>query len=96
MSTDTAPAKKGQRLEFRVSAEDRDLFARAAAAQGVGVSTFATDELRIAAQRVLADRTQFMLSPVEWALWERINAEPAEPSQQLREFMQRPSIFVDE
>ncbi|MGC4174709.1 DUF1778 domain-containing protein [Demequina sp.] len=87
--------RKDQRLEFRVSDADRDLFARAAAASGVSVSTFATDELRVAAQRVLADRTDFLLSPAEWALWEALNDRPARDLPGLRTLMERPSLFVD-
>jgi uncharacterized protein (DUF1778 family) len=95
MSTDTAQPKKDQRFEFRTSAADRELFARAADAVGTPVSTFANEQLRIAALRVLADRTEFVLSPVEAALFEEMLERPARDLPGLRELLNRPSPFVD-
>ncbi|WP_062522745.1 DUF1778 domain-containing protein [Demequina silvatica] len=92
--TATTP-RKDQRLEFRVSSSDRDLIARAAQAAGTDVSAFATAELRIAAQRVLADRTEFVLSPLEAAAWEELLDRPARDLPGLRELLNRPSPFVD-
>lgn len=92
----TAAPRKDQRFEFRTSSDDRDLFARAAEAAGVPVSTFANEELRIAAQRTLADRAEFALSPVESALWEELNGRPARDLPELEAFLREPSVFVDE
>jgi len=91
----TAVTRKDQRLEFRISDSDKELFSRAAAAAGVSVSTFASDELRTAAQRVLADRAEFVLSPVEWGLWEALNERPARELAGLRALMERPTPFID-
>lgn len=96
MSADTAHAKKDQRFELRVSTADRELFARAADAVGTPVSTFATEQLRIAAQRVLADRTEFVLSPVEAALWDAMCERPARDLPDVRALLAEPSIFVNE
>ncbi len=95
MSADTAHAKKDQRFEFRVSTADRELFARAADALGTPVSTFANEQLRIAAQRVLADRTEFVLSPVEAALFHEMLDRPARDLPGLRALLDRPSPFVN-
>ncbi|NTV38919.1 MAG: DUF1778 domain-containing protein [Demequinaceae bacterium] len=92
MSTSTT---KDQRFEFRTSTADRELFARAADALGTPVSTFANEQLRIAAQRVLADRTEFLLSPVEAALFEAMLDRPARDLPGLRALLTRPSPFVD-
>lgn len=96
MSTDTAQPKKDQRFEFRTSTADRELFARAADALGTPVSTFANEQLRIAARRVLADRTEFLLSPVEAALWDELMERPARDLPDVRALLAQPSIFVDE
>ncbi len=96
MTTETAQPKKDQRFEFRVSAADRELFARAADAVGTPLSTFANEQLRIAALRVLADRTEFVLSPVEAALWDEMCERPARDLPDVRALLARPSIFVDE
>jgi len=95
MSADTAQPKKDQRFEFRTSTADRELFARAADAMGTPVSTFANEQLRIAAQRVLADRTEFVLSPVEAALFDEMLERPARDLPGLRELLNRSSPFVD-
>jgi uncharacterized protein (DUF1778 family) len=96
VSADTARTKKDQRFEFRVSAADRELFARAADALGTPVSAFANEQLRIAAQKVLADRTEFVLSPVEAALWDAMCERPARDLPDVRALLAEPSIFVNE
>ncbi len=95
MSTDTAQPKKDQRFEFRTSSGDRELFARAADALGTPVSTFANEQLRIAALRVLADRTEFVLSPVETALWDELVERPVRDLPGVRALLDRPSPFVN-
>lgn len=92
----TTSPLKDQRFEFRVSSADRELFSRAADALGTPVSTFANDHLRLAAQRVLADRTEFALSPVEAALWDELCERPARDLPDVRALLERPSIFVDD
>lgn len=91
----TGAPRKDQRIEFRTSVSDRDLFARAAEATGVPLSTFANDELRIAAQRVLADRTRFVLDSQSQRAWDEIMDRPAREVEGLRELLGRPSPFVD-
>ena len=91
----TAVPRKDQRIEFRASREDRDLFVRAAHASGMDLSTFANQSLRVAAQRVLADRTEFILSPVEAALFDALMERPAQELAGLTELMNRPSPFID-
>ncbi len=49
MSTEFAQPKKDQRFEFRRSTADRELFGSATGALGPPVSTFANDQLRVAA-----------------------------------------------
>ena len=91
----TSAPRKDQRLEFRTTSSDRDLFVRAAAAAGTDLSTFATESLRLAAQRVLADRTEFRLSPVEAQAWQELLERPARDLPGLRALLDRPSPFVD-
>lgn len=91
----TAVPRKDQRIEFRISSQDRDLLAQAADAEGTDLSGFAMENLRIAAQRVLADRRNFALSPVEAELWEQLNERPARDLPGLRALLSRPSPWVD-
>ena len=54
------PAKTS-RIELRATEDDSDLLDRAAAALGTDRSSFLLAQGRLAAQRVLADREQFVL-----------------------------------
>ena len=49
-----------------------------------------------AARRVLADRTEFVLSPEAAGAWETINERPARDLPGVQSLMQRPSPFVAE
>lgn len=64
------------------------------AAAGTTVAPFVRSSATTAARQVLADRTEFVLSPEAAAAWEAINALPARDLPGLRELMQRPSPFV--
>ena len=45
---------------------------------------------------VLADRTEFTLSPEDWEAWEALHDRPAQDLPELREFMAEPApFFVD-
>ncbi len=87
--------KKDQRLVFRTTAENRALFARAAEASGTDLSGFANEQLRVAAQRILADRTTFVFSAVEAALRDELTERPARDVPGVRALLERPSPFVD-
>jgi uncharacterized protein (DUF1778 family) len=87
-------ATKRRRLEFRAAEADRDLIEQAAEACGMNLSEFAIPKLVTEARRVLADRTEFVLSPEAQAEWERINERPARDIPSLRKLLERPSPFV--
>lgn len=45
---------------------------------------------------VLADRTEFTLSPEDWEAWEVLHGRPAQDLPELREFLAEPApFFVD-
>ena len=50
-----------ERIEVRSSHDERALIAQAVAARSGGLTTFVMNNLTVAAQRVLADRTAFVL-----------------------------------
>jgi uncharacterized protein (DUF1778 family) len=60
------PETKTQRVHLRVAASDDELFRSAAAAAHESLSEFLVESGRERAERVLADRTQFVLSPAQW------------------------------
>ena len=93
MSTDT-DRRRSQRIEVRATPEDRALIDRAVAAAGTSVTAFVLSSVTTAARLLLADRTEFVLSPEAASAWEAINERPARDLPGLRDLMQRPSPFV--
>jgi uncharacterized protein (DUF1778 family) len=57
---------KTQRVHLRVAASDDELFRSAAAATNESLSEFLVESGRERAERVLADRNTFVLSPSAW------------------------------
>ena len=86
------PAKTS-RIELRATEDDRNLLDRAAAALGTDRSSFLLAQGRLAAQRVLADREQFVLNPEAQQEWERINNRPARSLPGLTRLLERTSPF---
>ena len=54
---------------------------------------FVISHLRLASQRVLADRDAFRLAPQALEAWEEINSRPARSLHGLRQLLNRPSPF---
>jgi uncharacterized protein (DUF1778 family) len=88
--------RRSERLEVRTTPEERALIDRAVSAAGTDLTDFVVANLTIAAQRVLADRTEFALDSEAHAAWEAVNRRRARDLPGLRALMERPSPFVDE
>jgi uncharacterized protein (DUF1778 family) len=88
--------RRSERLEVRTTPEDRALIDRAVAASGTDLTEFVVENLTLAAHRVLADRSEFVLDADAQQAWEEINQRRARDLPGLRELMQRPSPFSDE
>lgn len=91
-----AKRKRSERLEVRTTPEDRALIDSAVAASRTDLTEFVVANLTVAARRVLADRSEFILDSESQRAWENINRRRARDLPGLRELMQRPSPFVDE
>ncbi len=89
----TGQSIKTSRIELRASEGDRELLDRAAAAIGTDRSSFLLNQGRLAAQRVLANREQFVLDQRGLEEWERINNRPARELPGLIRLLQRPTPF---
>jgi uncharacterized protein (DUF1778 family) len=68
---------------------------RAVAAIGSTLTEFAEASLRQVAQRTLADRTVFDLSPDAVEAWDTVNARRARDLPDLRDLLSRPTPFAD-
>jgi uncharacterized protein (DUF1778 family) len=91
MSTRTRA--RGERIEFRTTPQVRRLVERAVEASGSNLTDFAEASLVQAAQRVMADRTYFVLSDQAAEEWDAVNDRPARELPGLRRLMERPSPF---
>ncbi len=94
--TTGAKRRRSERLEVRTTPEDRALIDSAVEASQTDLTEFVISNLTVAARRVLADRSEFVLSPASQRTWEEINARRARELPGLRGLMDRPSPFVDE
>ncbi len=68
---------KTQRVHLRVAASDDELFRSAAAASGESLSEFLVEGGRERAERVLADRSRFVLSRAQWRAFTAALDRPA-------------------
>lgn len=87
---------RSERLEVRTTKDERSLIDRAVAEQGTDLTDFVVSNLTVAAQRVLADRTEFVLDPAAAQAWEAVNRRRARELPGLRRLMERPSPFTQE
>ena len=85
---------RSARIEVRATAAERELLDRAVAETGSDLTSFVLGYAVQAARRVLADRSEFVLSGESAREWERLNSESPREIAGLREFMSRPSPFA--
>jgi uncharacterized protein (DUF1778 family) len=91
LAYDAAVAEtKTQRVHLRVAASDDELFRAAAAAEHESLSEFLVESGRERAERILADRTRFVLSPEAWDAFTAALDQPAREIPALVELFRRP------
>ena len=91
--TDEGP-RKPARLNLRTSTEDAMTIREAASVAGQSVSAFAMESMMVAAERVLADRSQFTLSPAQWSRFLEIIDRPVDKRKpRLRKLLSQPSVL---
>ena len=93
--TTQARRTRSERIEVRATPQDRALIDRAVAALDTDLTSFVIDNVTVAAQRVLADRREFVLDDEARTAWDEINARPPRDVVGLRELMDRSSPFID-
>ena len=81
---------KDQRVHLRVAASDDELFRSAAAAVNESLSEFLVESGRERAERVLADRARFVLSPTQWRRFTAALDRPSREIPELVELFRRP------
>jgi uncharacterized protein (DUF1778 family) len=91
----TETRRRSRRLELRTTPHERELIDRAVAASNTDLTDFVVASAVQAAQRVLADRAEFVLDVDAVEAWKAINARPARDLPGLRRLMERPSPFEE-
>ncbi len=84
------PQAKDHRLNVRVALADADLFREAAELEHESVSQFLIESGRERAERLLADRRQFVLDDEQWAAFTTVLERPAETNEAVVELFRRP------
>jgi uncharacterized protein (DUF1778 family) len=83
------PPTKTHRVHLRVAVSDDELLRSAAAAERQTLSDFLLESGRERAERVLADRTRFVLTPAEWRRFSTALDQPARENPALVELFRR-------
>lgn len=91
-----ASGGRSERLEARLTREEKRLIDAAVDITGQDRSSFVVTEAVIAAQRVLADQESFALTPDQQLAWEELNSRAPRALPGLRALLTRPSPFVAE
>jgi uncharacterized protein (DUF1778 family) len=86
---------RSERLEVRTTKDERALIDRAVAEQGTDLTEFVVANLTVAARRVLADRSEFVLDVEAAEAWDDVNRRRGRDLPGLRRLMERPSPFTN-
>lgn len=81
---------KTARVHLRIAAEDKDLFERAGSLHEESLTEFLVESGRERAERLLADRTHFVLSDSDWQAFITALDRPATVRPELAELFARP------
>lgn len=86
-------APRDQRFNMRMSTQQRQVIASAAAAVDKSETDFVLDATVQAAERVLADRRWFVIEPDAWNEFDRLLDEPIPYENDLRDLLRSPTVF---
>jgi len=85
-----------ERWDFRVAPETDRLVRQAAETADRTLTDFVVDAAVVEAERVLTDRTRFVLDPESWRRFVEILDRPPLDRPGLEKLFSRPSVFADE
>jgi uncharacterized protein (DUF1778 family) len=88
-----ANVKTRERWDLRVSREANDLVREAAAATERSLTEFVLEAATVEAERVLADRTRFVLDAGQWERFGELLERPPRENPGLAKLFARPDVF---
>lgn len=86
---------KNDRLDLRLSAQQKSDIARAAAIAGRSVTDFSVSVLAREAEEIIRSERDVVISRESWAAFTEVIERPARPVDGLADLLQRPSVFAD-
>ncbi|MBA2460705.1 MAG: DUF1778 domain-containing protein [Actinobacteria bacterium] len=87
-------AKIKERWDFRVASETDELVRQAAETADRTLTDFVVDAAVVEAERVLADRTQFVLNTERWTRFVELLDRPPQEKPGLEKLFSKPSVFT--
>ena len=91
-ATLAAPRSK---IEIRTTPAQKQIIEQAAQAEGVNLTSFIFSRVFPEAQRVLGDRSLFVLNQASWYKLGKILSRPAKSNPKLRELLTTPSVLEE-
>lgn len=88
-------ATKSDRLELRLTSEQKSEIEQAAALSGRTVTDFSVTVLTREAEEVIRLQRELHLSKKSWDAFNEILDRPAQPVSGLIDLLKRPSVFTD-
>jgi uncharacterized protein (DUF1778 family) len=89
-------AKIKERWDFRVASETDRLVRQAAETADRTLTDFVVDAAVVEAERVLADRTEFVLDSEHWSRFVELLDRPPQDKPGLERLFSKPSVFTTE
>jgi uncharacterized protein (DUF1778 family) len=81
------------KIEIRTTPAQKQIIEQAARTEGVNVTAFIFSRIFPEAQRILGERSLFVLNQSSWKELERILDRPAKPTAKLKALLQTPSVL---
>ena len=88
----SSPAK-GAKVQLRLRPEQKAVLVRAAELRNTNLSNFMLEHAIDAAQQVLAERTEIIMSPAEWRAFCKALDAPPRSIPALKKLLTQPSVF---
>lgn len=93
MAAPSSRQNRERRWNLRVERNEDEIVRAASDAAGTSYSNFIRDAAVVEAQRILADRTRFILDEEQWHLFNELLDRPPRVPSGLRDLFSRPSVF---
>src|SRR5260370_4048088 len=89
----TASSLKATKVQLRLRPDQKAVLARAAELRQTSLSNFMLEHAYEAAQQVLAEHVDIVLSPAEWNAFCQALDAPPRPIPPLKKLLTQPSVF---